>query len=258
MHNELTAEAVTKGLETRFIGQRVLYYPSVGSTVAMAKDEALAGAAEGTVIIADEQTVGRGRLDRRWVSPPGCIALSLVLYLRASQLTSLMMVASLAVTNTIQNVTGLKADIKWPNDVLMDGKKVCGILVESGQRTDGEPYADIGIGINVNVEMADIGPVLKPATSLSDELGKEVSRLEIVRQLLVEIERLYLLPEEGEEVYRQWRYNLVTLGQRIRADAGDVVFEGIADDVDEDGQLGIILDDGSLIFLAAGDVTLQG
>ena len=258
MQNDLTAEAVTRGLNTRFIGQNVLYYQNVTSTMALAKEEALAGAAEGTVVLAEEQSAGRGRLERRWVSPPGCIALSVVLYPQPSELPSLIMVASLAVANAIEAITGLKPGIKWPNDVRLNGKKVCGILVDSGQSADGKTYAVIGIGINANVKAADIGPVLQPATSLYDELGSEISRLEIVRQLLTEIERLYLSLKEGDEVYRQWRYNLETLGKRVSADAGDIVFEGLADDVDEDGHLAIILDDGSLIFLAAGDVTLQG
>jgi BirA family biotin operon repressor/biotin-[acetyl-CoA-carboxylase] ligase len=257
MREELSAFSISSELGTHFIGQRVIHYPSLSSTMETAREEALTGAVEGTVIIAEEQTAGKGRLERRWVSPRGSIALSVILYPETAVLPSLVMVASLAVVGAIESVTGLKPQIKWPNDVLIEGKKVCGILVESGVSSEGKTYAVIGIGINVNVKANSIGEVLMRATSLSDELGKEMPRLELVRWLLVELERLYLLAKSGGEVYRQWRDGLETLGKRVRATSGDNVYEGIADSVDEDGSLVIRLPEGSLKRFAAGDVTLQ-
>ena len=225
--------------------------------MAIARREALAGAVEGTVIIAEEQTAGKGRLERSWVSPRGCIALSVILYPDPSDLPSLVMVASLAVVKAIESVTGQKPQIKWPNDIIINGKKVCGILVESGVCDRNRTYAVIGIGINVNIETDSIGEVLLPATSLSYELGREVSRLELVKRLLVEMERLYLLAQGSGVVYQEWWDSLETLGKRVRASSGDTVYEGIAESVDRDGSLMIRRRDGSLRRFAAGDVTLR-
>jgi BirA family biotin operon repressor/biotin-[acetyl-CoA-carboxylase] ligase len=258
MREELSAISITDGLETRFIGQRVLHYRKLPSTMVAARGEALAGAVEGTVIIAEEQTAGKGRLGRQWLSPRGSIALSVILYPQTSRLTSLIMVASLAVVKAIESVTGLKPQIKWPNDVLIKGKKVCGIIVESGVSGKDKTYAVIGIGINANVETERIGKVMLPATSLFDELGGEVSRLDLVKRLLIEMERLYLLAQDSGVVYCEWRDNLVMLGEKVRASYGDRVYEGVAESVDEDGNLMIRLRDGSLKKFAAGDVTLRG
>ena len=167
------------------------------------------------------------------------------------------MVSSLAVVNTIKSVTGLDAQIKWPNDVLIDDKKVCGILVESGVKGRDIHYAVIGIGININLDAASLKDVATPATSLSAETGKEVSRLEIVRQLLLEFERLYLLAQEGDAVYRQWRDRLITLGRQVTASCGEKTIEGIAESVDRDGSLLLRQPGGDTVRIAAGDVTLR-
>ena len=150
----LSPVSITRNLTTRFIGQRVLYYPQVTSTMDVARQEAQQGAAEGTVIIAAEQTAGKGRMRRLWLTPGGNIALSIILYPEVSQLPSLIMLASLAAVHSIEKITGLEPQIKWPNDVLVNGKKVCGILVESGVRKKSVTYSIIGIGINVNLKLS--------------------------------------------------------------------------------------------------------
>ena len=255
--NSLSPAAITNNLKTRFIGQRVIYYPSLASTMEVAKREAQQGAAEGTIIIADEQTAGKGRMKRLWLSPEGSIALSVILYPDMVYLPSIVMLASLAVVHGIEAVTGLKAQVKWPNDVLVHGKKVCGILVESELRRNNVDYAILGIGVNVNLRLADFPEILSIATSLSDELGREVSRLELVRWLLVEIERLYLALRVGEFIYEEWRDRLVTLGRRVSAKWGTTSYEGIAESVDRDGSLLLRNLDGSLTRIMAGDVTLR-
>ncbi len=213
--DNLSEAAITRDLETRFVGQRVIYYPSLTSTMEVAKREAQQGAAEGTVVLADEQTAGKGRLKRLWLSPVGNIALSIILYPSLSYLPSLIMLASLAVVHSIEAATGLKSQIKWPNDVLINGRKVCGILMESDVQGNTMNYTIIGIGINVNLRLADFPEILPIATSLSDELGRDVSRLSVIRHLLVEIERLYLALSNGESLYQEWRDSLVTLGKRV-------------------------------------------
>ena len=252
--NSLSPASVTCNLKTRFVGQRVIYYPSLASTMDMAKREAQQGAMEGTVIIADEQTAGKGRVKRVWLSPKGCVALSIILYPSVLHLPSLIMVASLAVARSIEVVTGLKPQIKWPNDVIIKGKKVCGILIKSEVTGDSVDFAIIGIGVNVNFRVSDFPEILPIATSLSDELGRDVSRLDIIRCLLVEIERLYLA---GGSIYEEWRDSLVTLGKRVQAKMGETTHEGIAESVARDGSLLLRHRDGSLTRIVAGDVTLR-
>jgi len=256
--DSLSAAFITDNLETHFIGQRVIYYPRLTSTMEVAKREAARrGAAEGTVIVADEQTAGKGRLKRIWLSPRGNIALSVILYPDVAYLPSLIMIASLAVVHCIEAVTGLKSQIKWPNDVLINNKKVAGILIESEVKGKMVDYAIIGIGVNVNLRLSDFPEIQSTATSLSDELGREVSRLDVIRQLLVEIERLYLTLQTGGSIYEEWRDSLVTLGRRVRVKLGKTIYEGVAESVTTDGSLLLRNSDGSLTRVTGGDVTLR-
>jgi len=257
MGSNLLPAAITDNLETRFIGQRVVYYPSVTSTNEVARQEAQRGASEGTVIIADEQTVGRGRKKRAWLSPRGSIALSIVLYPSIVHLPSLIMVASLAVAHSIESATGLKPQLKWPNDVLIRGRKVCGILIESGVKGRKVDYAAVGIGININLRMADFPEISTIATSLSAELGREIPLEHFIRCLLIEVERLYLDSQSGEAIFQQWRSRLVTLGRRVQVSYGETKQEGIAESVAEDGSLLLRSPGGSLVKIVAGDVTLR-
>ncbi len=257
VEDSLSPAAITSNLATRFIGQRVICYPRLTSTNDVAKREAQQGAREGTVIVAEEQTAGRGRIKRVWLSPKGSIALSIILYPKLAYLPSLIMVASLAVVHSIARVTGLKSQIKWPNDVLVNGKKVCGILIESDVKGSNVDYAVIGIGINVNLRLSDFPEISPTATSLSHELGRDVSRLDMIRCLLVETERLYLALPTGQSVYQEWRDNLVTLGKRVKVSSGEATYEGVAESVASDGSLLLRQSDGSLIKIVAGDVTLR-
>jgi BirA family biotin operon repressor/biotin-[acetyl-CoA-carboxylase] ligase len=253
----LSPAAITDNLGTRFIGQRVLYYPQLKSTMDVARQQAQQGATEGTVVIAGEQAAGRGRIKRAWLSPKGSIALSLILYPKLGYLPSLIMVASLAVVHCIEKVTGLKSQIKWPNDVLINGKKVCGILIESEIKGNQVGYATLGIGINTNLRLSDFPEISSIATSLSHELGRNVSQLSMIRCLLAEIERLYLALPSGDSVYREWRDNLVTLGKKVQVRSGETTYEGIAESVAQNGSLLLRQPDGSLIKIVAGDVTLR-
>jgi BirA family biotin operon repressor/biotin-[acetyl-CoA-carboxylase] ligase len=255
VEDSLPADFITKGLETRFIGRRVLYYPSVTSTNEVAKQEAQQGAVEGTVIIADEQSGGKGRLKRAWLTPKGNIALSIILYPNLSCLPSLIMLASLAVVHSIEAVTDLKSQIKWPNDVLINDKKVCGILIESDVQGNTVNYTVIGIGINVNLRLADFPEIQTIATSLSDELGRDLSRLSVIQRLFVELERLYSVLSAGGSIYEEWRDSLVTLGKKVRVTAGETIYEGVAESVARDGSLLLRSADSSLTTIVAGDVT---
>ncbi|MFC2060769.1 biotin--[acetyl-CoA-carboxylase] ligase [Chloroflexota bacterium] len=257
MEANISPASIIDNLETHFIGRRIIYYPSLTSTMEVAKREAQQGAAEGTVIITDEQTAGRGRIKRVWLSPKGSIALSVILYPGMAYLSSLVMLASLAVMHSIEAVTGLKPQLKWPNDVLLKGRKVCGILIESKVQSGTVDYAVIGIGVNVNLRLDDFPDIQLTATSLSHEVGREVSRINIIQSLLVEIERLYSILSAGGSMYEEWRESLVTLGKSVRVKSGEITYEGIAESVTSDGSL--LLRDlyGNLSTIVAGDVTLR-
>ncbi len=222
-----------------------------------ARQEVQRGAAEGTVIIAGEQTEGRGRLQRTWFSPAGNIALSIVLYPDAANLPYLIMIASLAAAYSIEAVTGLKTQIKWPNDVLIGGRKVCGILIENEVRGNKVACAIVGIGINVALRYDEVSEISAMAMGLEEETGRKVSREDIVRNLLIEFERLYLLLPAGKSIYEAWRDRLVTLGKRVTVKSGGNTLEGIAESVDESGTLRLRRADGNLLSIIAGDVTLR-
>ncbi len=253
----LSAASIIASLETHFVGQRIIYYSTLLSTMDEAKKEARRGAPEGTTVIAGEQTAGRGRIKRAWLSPKGSLALSIILYPSIMHLPSLIMLASLAVVRSIEAATGLKSQIKWPNDILISGKKICGILIENEVRGNNIDYAIIGIGVNVNLRTADFPEIIPIATSLSDELGRDVSLLDVLQRLLVEIERLYLILLTGGSLYEEWRDSLVILGREVRVKSGETVYEGIAESVARDGSLLLRCFDGSLAKIVAGDATLR-
>ncbi len=186
--SDISPESVRQKLTTEFVGRHFLYYPSVTSTMDVARKEAKEGAVEGTVVVAEEQTVGRARLGRSWINPPGVVAVSIILRPEMSQLIRLTMVAALATSRCIEKATGLKTTIKWPNDVLIRGKKVSGILTESALRGQSVDWAVIGIGINVNFDPKAYSEIADIATSLSVELGKQVSQLGVLMHLLREVE----------------------------------------------------------------------
>ena len=255
--SKLTAADIKRNLGTELIGRKVIAHSSVSSTNDIAKREARKGAREGTVVVAEEQTAGRGRLKRAWLSPHGSVSLSVILHPTPAQLPYLIMVAALAIAHCIEKVTDLETQIKWPNDVLINNKKVCGILTESDVRGSAVDYAVIGIGLNVNVNTADFPEIAAIATSLSQELGKELALTEIIRCLLVEVENLYLSLPEGDSVFREWRDRLVTLGQEVELISGKTKYKGIAESVASDGSLLLRQPDGNLMKIVAGDVSLR-
>jgi len=258
MENDLSPDILRRELRTKLIGQDILHYPTTPSTMDAAKQAIREGAAEGTVIIADHQTAGRGRLGREWLSPlDSGILLSIILYPKLEQLPRLTIAACLAVAQSIEKVSGLEPTIKWPNDVLIAGKKVSGILIESDAHGDRVNYAIVGIALNVNLDPTTIPEISETATSLKQMLGRKVSRREVLIVLLGEFEALYSALRRGEPIDREWRRRLETLGKNISVRCGDEVQEGVAEGVDEDGNLLLRHSDGSLATIAAGDVTLK-
>ncbi len=255
--DSLSPEIIKEGLNTRFVGQRVVYYPRLSSTMDVARKAALIGAAEGTIILAGEQTAGRGRLKRAWLATEGSLTFSLILYPETRLLPFLVMVSVLAVADVVEAQAPLKTTIKWPNDILIDGKKVCGILMENGIKEGGPGYAVTGIGLNVNLDTEAYPDIAGIATSLSLAAGRRFSRADILRELCGRLEHWYQALKDGAPVFEVWRGRLTTLGQEVRVRAGAEVFQGVAEDVASDGALLLRQADGRLLKMPAGDVTLR-
>ena len=255
----LSADLVMAGLQTDIVGHRALFYPSVGSTNVIARTMAAKGAGEGLVILADEQTAGRGRLGRRWDAPAGSSILMSILFrpdLPASDANLLTMVVSLAAIDGIGEVAGLEATLKWPNDVLIGRRKVGGVLTESSLVGDRLDYAVVGLGLNVNFDPADVAGIPPTATSLMVNLGRPVDRLALVRAILMVVDRRYRSLKAGHSPHQEWSQHLTTIGQRVRVTWSSGVVEGITEGVNRLGGLLVRRDDGSLAEIAVGDVTM--
>ena len=258
MPGNLVSATLRGGLFTRVVGKRLLFFQEIGSTMDEAGREAEAGADEGTVVVAESQTAGRGRLGRNWVSREGNLYLSVVFRPTMQALPLLSILAGVAVTRAIRKTTGLDPRIKWPNDVLIDGKKVAGILAESVVTGNTVSHAVVGIGINVGLDTERVEDIAGFATALNAEAGRPVPREDVLRQLLHDLDALYLEVGQGGSPMAEWRALLDTLGQRVRAHWRGDSYVGLAEDVDESGNLQLRLDGGRLITLSAGDVTLRG
>ncbi len=254
-----TAEAepaIIKGPEGRLVGATIRHYARVTSTMDIARQLAREAASEGTVIVADEQTRGRGRLGREWVSRPGqSLSLSVILHPAIGQLSQLNMVASLAAVRSITDVTGLKPLIKWPNDILLGGKKVSGILIENIFDGAFLKAAVVGIGINVNLDPASFPQIAATATSLSTEAGRRVSTQDLTARLLQELDELYRELRRTGTVYDAWITFVGTIGKQVRVRSGEHIEEGCAESVDVNGSLILRRPDGTRLTLDAGEVT---
>jgi BirA family transcriptional regulator, biotin operon repressor / biotin---[acetyl-CoA-carboxylase] ligase len=248
---------ITGNLNTRFIGQKVLYYPSLDSTMEAGRREALWGAQAGTVLLTDNQTAGRGRMQHTWLSPPGSLTFSVILKPNLAFLPCLVMLASLAVVYSIHAVTNLRPQIKWPNDILINDRKVCGILIENDIRKNVLHHCVIGIGINVNVRIIDFPEIVATATSLSDMTGRDIDRQSLLCRCLSEMDSLYQLLPDTSYIFDQWQKNLITLGQKVQVTWGEKVLTGVAEAVTSDGNLLLRPTGGKLVEIVAGEVTLQ-
>ena len=254
----ISSVSILKGLSTTLIGQSILYYPSLPSTMDVAKKMAKEGMGEGTVIVAGEQTMGRGRLGRKWLSPPkSSLALSIILRPTIAQLPQLNMVASLAVVQSIEKIVGLKPTIKWPNDILLEGRKTSGILIENIIEGSEVKAAIVGIGINVELDPSSFSEISAIATSLSIESGREISRWDTLCSLLQEFDQIYQELNSGKSIYERWLASVETLGKLVQVRWGDTIEEGYVESIETDGSLVLKSLDGSLRTIVAGEVTLH-
>lgn len=243
-------------LNTKFMGKDIYTYAVTDSTNSLAYKLAEDGAPEGVIVIAEEQRKGKGRLGRRWVSHPGGIYLSCIMKpeIAPGEIQEFTLVSALSVINTLRDTTGLSCLIKWPNDIMLDGKKLCGILTEMKAETDRIDFVILGIGINANVNSKTLPPT---ATSLKDALNKRVFRIEIVKALLRNLEKEYIsFKKDGfTSVRKRIIEKSETIGKNVRVSCHDAIIEGEAVDIDSEGALVIRLKDGTVRKIVSGDIS---
>ncbi len=255
-------ESFSQSLATRCLGRDFRYLAETDSTNTRAMVQARQGAPEGCLVLADSQSAGRGRLGRRWISPAGSSLLfSLVLRppLPLSAAPQITLMLSVALCRALRQSCGLPAEIKWPNDVLVRGRKVCGILVEMEGQPDRLDFLVAGVGLNVFQREADFPAELRDAaSSLRREGGEDLSRPALLRAILEETERAYdqLLQKGFQPILGEWQRLSAMTGRQVRVQTRGGQMEGMALGLDPDGALQLRLDNGVIERLLAGDVTL--
>ncbi|MCX5699282.1 MAG: biotin--[acetyl-CoA-carboxylase] ligase [Candidatus Omnitrophica bacterium] len=263
--DRLFALEAARGLNTKFIGtstklsadKKIYYFDNLVSTMDSAMQLGLQGAASGTLVLAESQIKGRGRLGRGWFSPKyKGIYLSLILRpkILPSACPILTLMSAVSICEAVKEVIDLDAQIKWPNDVLIYNKKIAGILTEMNAEVDKVNFVVIGIGLNVNNDKKSL---IAGATSLKEQQGVEINRVVLLRELLRRIENNYfLLEDKGPgEIINKWRNFTLTLGTRVKVDYQNKHIEGQATDIDADGALLIRKDSGLIQKVSSGDVT---
>jgi len=248
--------------KTKVIGQKIHYFAEVTSTNDVAKKLATKGAEEGTVILAETQTQGKGRLGRRWLSPKGGIWLSVILRpkIPAKDSYQLTFMTAVAVAKTIRKMFEVNAEIKWPNDILVNERKVCGILTETSTRGNAVGFTVIGIGVNANVDLTSFPTNLRGSiTSLKAEVKREVERERFLCALLEELESYYkmLQQKKFELVLEEWKSLTTLFGAYVEVTSFEEKIRGVAVGVDQNGALEVLLENGTLRKILSGDVVKQ-
>jgi len=262
MADLITAEEMAATLKTLVMGRPAVHVlKKTDSTNLQAKRMAAQGAAEGTLVVADTQTEGRGRRGRNWHSPSGRnIYASLVLrpQLAPSQAPQITLMTAVALARTLRASAALDAKIKWPNDVMVGGKKIAGILTEISADMDAVDYVVVGFGINVNTRQHEMPEEIAPiATSIYSEKASETSRTNLLCDLLESYEMAYdLLNAQGfGPVMQQWRSMTDIIGRRVHVDVMDTRYTGRVETVNDDGVLILREDEGGTRHIFSGDVT---
>jgi len=261
-------------LDTQLLGKedRLVFISTVDSTNTKAMSLALQGAEEGVVVLTDSQTAGKGRLGRRWFDRSGYNVLTSTILRPLFPPYLLVMIAALAVVDTVASTCDVTATIKWPNDVLIDGRKVAGILIETSRDRAGNIVAIVGIGVNVNGQItqlveAESASLQTTATTLEAACGHEVSREEFIGSLLHTLEAMYLALQQEAQVSvvttpgtasrlirESWRQHLSTLGRTIEVRQGDKILRGVAEDVNDNGELFLRCHSGERVCITWGDI----
>lgn len=260
--NTLLPYEIQRNLATSYIGQEIYYYQEVDSTNEVAKRLAQECAPEGTIVIAESQRSGKGRRGKKWISPSGGVWMTILLRpdIPPSKAPQLTLVTGVAVAETLTQECQLDVGIKWPNDILIGEKKVCGILIEASSNPKGLEYVVVGIGIDLNVDVANFPPELREgATSLKSELEKEISGVEVVQAFLSNFENLYneFKADGFSEILKEWRRLSKTIGNYVEVHKKGKTVRGEAVGITKEGVLILEMDDGSLRKVISGECIHQ-
>ena len=257
-----TPEEIGAGLGTARLGRAVFCSESVDSTNEEAKRRALAGAPDGSLFIAEQQTGGKGRLGRNWASPSGT-GIWFSLLLRPGSIpepvTMTTLLAGLAVCRAIREKAGVAALIKWPNDIVIGSRKVCGILTEMSAEIDRIEFVVVGIGLNTNLsEFPE--DIRHKATSLLLETGQPVPRVPLLQEILCQFESLISrnMPKPDPAFLEEYKLLCVSLGREVKFTRGGAPVSGTAVDISPQGELVVRLPDGSTDRVFSGEVSVQG
>jgi len=256
--DKLLGYEIQSALGTKTIGKKVIVLESVSSTMDEAFRLGMENSPEGTVVCAESQTKGRGRLGRVWTSPKAKgLYFSFILRpnLPLHQLAQLTLMSAVALAEAIENISTLKPQIKWPNDILIENHKLAGILTELRAESDQVKFIVVGIGLNVN---ASVNQLVPGATSLKIAAGNSFNRNEVFQAVLRSLDKWYakILKQEFKQVMTEWKQRSATLNKRVRITDPASTIEGHAIDLDEDGALLIRKDNGLIVKKSAGDVFL--
>ena len=249
--------------ENKVVGRDIRVFEETNSTNDIVEKLARDGVKEGVVVFAESQSKGRGRLGRRWLSPPRRgLWFSVLLRpdLRPQAATQLTVAAATALVRAIREQTGLVPEIKWPNDILIRGRKVAGVLTELAAELDHVKHVTLGIGVDVNLAATEFPADLrKCATSLKMECGRQVNRVDLAAALLRELDRDYARIRAGkfDAVADEWQEHCATLGRRVTIHVGLRALQGHAEALDDDGALLLRTEHGRLERIIGGDVTLE-
>ena len=259
---DINEEASLHHKQINLLGKELYIYREVSSTNSVAQFIARSGVPDGTIVMSMSQTSGRGRMKRQWTCPEGKgILMSMVLRPEISirLVPQLTLLCGVVVAETIKKVTGCATGIKWPNDIVMSGKKVCGILAQSSFSKSRTEYVIMGVGINVNQEINQLPPdCQETSTSLRLELGQNVSRFRVLKQFILTWEEHYRGFLQGGHPYlrTQWLENNVTLGRNVSLNKEKGLVQGVAMDISERGGLIVSFPDGSSEEFLAEDLSL--
>jgi BirA family biotin operon repressor/biotin-[acetyl-CoA-carboxylase] ligase len=247
---------ISHGLSTKIIGRRIHYFDKVSSTMDAAMQLGFENAAEGTVVVSESQTKARGRLGRSWSSPKyKGLYLSLILRpeILPSEAPVLTLMTAVGICEAVKLETGLDPRIKWPNDIILGNKKLCGILTELDAEIDAVRFVVIGIGINVNNNRDEL---VDRAISLKALKGEQINRLELLKSVLRRTEENYVFFKKNgpADILEKWKALSLTLGRKVRLICHNRHFEGEAIDIDSDGGLLVRRDSGLVEKFMAGDV----
>ena len=259
----VTPEEIESRLETAWAGRQICYLPTVDSTNQTAKHMGEDGAPEGLLVVADEQTGGKGRLGRSWVTPAGqTVAMTLLLRpsLPPDRISMLTLVMGMAVAKACRELYGLAGGIKWPNDVVINGKKISGTLTEMSTQLETINFIVIGTGINTGIPRFP-EELREKATSLVLELGHSVSRAELIACVLKRFEQYYesfLQTQDMRLLRAEYEQMLLNKDQRVCVLDPVQAFTGTARGINDRGELLVEREDGSMSSVYAGEVSVRG